>query len=612
MYEPVQVRPLFPAVVLAVVAMARPAFAVNPRAEAAALDALSKAEGDFLGMNYASGAARLDKALRACAPVNCSAGTQAALLRDIGTMEFRAGDKGFATRAFTEALKLQPNIDLNPSYDAPELRALWNEVKGGGAAPSGGGAPVGAPAAGGAPTAGGGPASPFAQPKGDFIHTPAAEQRYDTPLPIYIEGGPNGVAHVIVRYKSSEDSEDAEWQHMDLSRVGAGWGGQLPCNAVISGTVRYYIQGYNKDMDPIATNGDAKDPYQVTIRDELTGQPPHLPNRAPPRMCHPPKKVAAAPVRESRESRETEKESEDTGETSKEDCPPGMPGCGKEKEKTDEDEEAKEEEGGEEGKGEGEGKKKRKKQTPKFWLGVALHIDFMQLPSGTDVCRLYPQGAPMQGLPANDKHFYCTDPNGVDFPTRVSPQQNDQLTPTNSGQSNGGLSPGNVRLMASLDYTATSNILVGGRVGYVLLTYPGAAAVKDNYAWGQKFYLELRITGFIGKNPLKQGTLAPMIFGGGGVSAHDAHTSGTSRLCAAMINGMPPNGCNMMMLAAPRDVPVDEWVTNGPGFVALGGGLRYGASRNLGLTGAVRIDLSFGNNGLIPTVGPEIGLQYGF
>src|SRR6516225_7518909 len=100
--SPVRPRPLFLLVVLTLAAMARPAFAVNPRVEAAALDALSKAEGDFLGMNYASGAARLDKALRACAPANCSAGTQAALLRDIGTMEFRAGDRGFATKAFTE------------------------------------------------------------------------------------------------------------------------------------------------------------------------------------------------------------------------------------------------------------------------------------------------------------------------------------------------------------------------------------------------------------------------------------------------------------------------------------------------------------------------------
>ena len=613
--SPVRARPLFLVVVLTLAAMARPAFAVNPRAEAAALDALSKAEGDFLGMNYASGAARLDKALRACAPANCSANTQAALLRDIGTMEFRAGDRGFATKAFTEALKLQPNIDINPSYDAPDLRALWNEVKGGG---GGGGPPVGGGGVPAGPSATGvAPPQTFAQPRGDFIHTPAAEQVADTPLPIYVEGGPNGVAHVIVRFKSSEDSEEAEWQHMDLSRVGAGWGGQLPCAAVLGGTVRYYIQGYNKDMDPIATNGDAKNPYQVPIRDELAGPAPHLPNRAPPRICHPPKKVAAARERERDRDRDRDNEDtgdKDTGETAKDDCPPGMPGCGKEKEKTDEDEDKGDEEEG------GEGKKKKKIKAPRIWVGIGLNIDFMQIPSGTDVCRLHPgtlfnqMPNPQAGLPANDKHFYCTDPNGADVPTRGDHGlQNDQLTPTNAGQSAGGVSPANVRIMAALDYAVSNNILIGARLGWVFLTYPGAAAVQNSYAWGQKYYVEGRITGFIGKDPLKKGTLAPMVFGGGGVSSTDAHTSGTVRLCAAQtsittLSCAPPLG----NLAAPKDIPVDEWITNGPGFADLGLGLRYAATREIGLLGAVRVNLSFGNNGLIPTVGPEIGLQYGF
>ncbi|MBV9949065.1 MAG: hypothetical protein JOZ69_19610, partial [Myxococcales bacterium] len=150
--------------------------AASPRAEAAAADALRKAEGDFLVMNYASGAARLDRALRGCAPANCSPATQAALLRDIGTMEFRAGDRGFAVKAFGDALRLQPAIELNPNYDSPDLRALWNEVKGG-AAPAPAGAAPGAPPAAPPPQAQ--PPAPtvpppptFPQPSGDFTHTP--------------------------------------------------------------------------------------------------------------------------------------------------------------------------------------------------------------------------------------------------------------------------------------------------------------------------------------------------------------------------------------------------------------------------------------------------------
>jgi hypothetical protein len=597
-------------VVLALVPLARPAFAANPRAEAGALDALSKAEGDFLGMNYASGAARLDKALRACAPANCSAATQAALLRDIGTMEFRAGDKGFATKAFTEALKLQPNIDLNPSYDSPDLRAAWVEVKGGGA-PAG---PV-APTAPGVPAGGGAPPPPsFQQPTGDFIHVPAAEQRVDTPLPVYVEAGPNGVAHVIVRFNSSEDSDEAEWNHMDLSRVGAGWGGVIPCAAVLGGTLRYYIQGYNKDMDPIATNGDAKTPYQVPIRDELAGPAPHLPNRAPPRACH----QAAKP-----KPTEAAAASSEDKETAKEDCPPGMPGCGK-SDKGDEDEDTSKSDE-DEGDEKGTSKKKKKKEFSRWWVGVSAHLDFMQIPSGPDLCRLHPNNAPGAPIatPANDKHFYCTDTlTGNDFPTRIRPDQNNELTPLNAGQSNGGVVPGNFRIFASLDYAATSNILIGGRIGFVLGTYQGTAkstantygpaAIHDGYAWGQPFYAELRLTGVIGKDPLRKGGWAPLLFVGGGASDFDAHTSGSATLCARNANPVPP-ACMMPMADKPDTrVNVDMWITNGPLFIDFGGGVRYGFSPHLGFTGALRVNVSLGSNGAIPTVGPELGLQYGF
>jgi hypothetical protein len=586
--SPVRAGPIF--IVLILLAFTRPALAANPRAEVVALETLSKAEGDFLAMNYASGAARLDKALRACG--SCSLSTQAALLRDIGTMEFRAGDKGFATKAFSEALKLQPNIDLNPSYDSPDLRAAWAEVKGAGAPPAA--APAPPPPVAAPPT----PATPkvepppvFVQPKGDFTHTPAAEQRIDTPLPIYIEGGPNGVAHVIIRYKNSEQGDEAEWNHTDMSRVGAGWGGQLPCNAVVGGTMRYYIQAYNKDMDPVATNGDAKNPYQVPIREELAGPPPHLPNRSAPRACHQPEKPKPEPEKEP----------------PKEDCAPGTPGCAK-AEKPDEEEEAKsDEDEGDETKG-GAKKKKPPRDFPRIWVGLGVHIDFMQIPSGQDLCRLNPSG-PNVAQPANDRHFYCTDASGTDFPARTLAGQtvNDQLSPGTAGASGGGIDLGNVRIMASVDYAATGNLLVGVRGGVTLLTYPGKSAVTDKFATGSILYGEARVTGLIGKEPLRRSGIAPILFVGGGYSAFDAHATGVATRCKTMTAS-----CNPTMVAAPLDVPVNLWITNGPGFVDVGGGVRYAPMPKLAFIGALRINLSFGNNGLIPTAGPEVDAQYGF
>src|SRR5207248_3088894 len=123
---------------------------------------------------------------------------------------------------------------------------------------------------------------------------------------------------------------------------------------------------------------------------------------------------------------------------------------------------------------------------------------------------------------------------------------NNMLTPGTAGTSNGGVVPGSVRLMLSLDYAATTNILVGLRVGFVLGTYQGTpqssanpygpAAIHDHYAWGQPFYGEARLTGVIGKDALRKGGLAPILFGGVGLSDFDAHTAAAppgATLCSA-------------------------------------------------------------------------------
>jgi len=575
------------------VALPRSVLAANSRAEVAALDALNQAESDYLGMSYAAGAARLDKALRACAPANCSSGTQAALLRDIGTMQFRAGDKAVAVKAFGEALKLHPTIDLNPDYESADLRAAWDEVKGGGPPRAASGAPA-APAAppliplAPAPSSTAPPAplppAPVApaplpvppppvlpQPgKGDFVHTPVAEQKVDTPLPIFIEGGPADAYHVIVRYKRAKERDDAEWSHIDLLRTGRGWTGLIPCNDVVVGTMRYYVQAYNKDMDPVGGNGDAKTPYQVPIREELAGPPPHLPFKNPPKACHGKPQPGDAPAKEAVE---TEPAATEAAQVK-----------GEEKDKR-------------------VAKPGAKQPLRRWWIGAGLHFDFLTMPAGNDLCRLDPNTA----LPVNDKHVFCYAPDlGSDFPAHslAGATQNNQLQPGTAGTSGGGIVLANLRVFASLDYAINANILLGVRGGYVLLRSPAVQAVADGYAFGSGIYFEARATGVIAKDALQKDGFAPVAFVGAGASAFDGHTSGTATLCpaaSASCNGVKPTPVN-----------VDMWWSNGPGFIDFGGGLRYAPAPQYGIIGAVRVNLSLGNNGLIPTVGPEISGQMGF
>ncbi|MBV9948455.1 MAG: hypothetical protein JOZ69_16510 [Myxococcales bacterium] len=584
--------------------------AASPRAEAAAADALRKAEGDFLVMNYASAAARLDRALRGCAPANCYPTTQAALLRDIGTMEFRAGDRGFAVKAFGDALRLQPSIELNPSYDSPDLRAVWNEVKGEGAPAPAGAAPAAPPAAPAAPPPPPAPTVPppptFPQPSGDFTHTPAREQRIDTPLPIYIEGGPPGVTHVVVRYKSQAQGDESEWGHMNLARVGNGWGGMIPCASVIAGTVRYYIQAYNKDMDPVASNGDAKHPYQVPVREELFGEPSHLPGRAPPHACHvapkrkvepPPAPVAAtapglsAPAASSAHAQAADtaaepEEEESASQGAGGECTPGTAGCPK----TRADAES--------ARGAGPDKASR------LWIGASLSLDIFSIPSGDNLCLLQPSG-PNAGEPLNDKFIYCTDPGNQDFPTRdpaVGRALNQQLHDLGqAGHSDGGTVVGTMHIALSADYAFVDNFLIGGRAGITVGTFPGQAASTDGHAAKLPIlYLEARLTWVPGHQPFARGGLAPMVFVGAGYGEFDGHTSGVAR-APGMTNGSFVR------------VPVNFWVTSGPFFGALGAGIRYALPGTQWVGSlALRANLAANGSGVVPSLGPDVAIQYGF
>jgi hypothetical protein len=414
---------------------------------------------------------------------------------------------------------------------------------------------------------------------------PAIEQKVNTPLPVYVEGGPEEVKAVVVKYKGATMSE---WRRVDLDKVGDGWGGLIPCSDVTSGTMRYYIQGLNKNKEPIANSGDAKHPFTVPIREEISGDEPRLPGMKPPKACS----GAGA------------------------DCPPDFPGCGKSKggdeesgEKTEGEGEQKEGENAEKGEGAPSGKFKR------FWLGIVpLNFDLMHLPGGNNVCRLNPIGMANAGQPYNTLNYYCTNQDGSDFPTRndSTGAQNAQLRPGTSGNVNDQIAFGNWRLLVSFDYAVTGNLLVGLRLGATFNTYPGGspslgptdsknAAVRDGRASSLgALYAEVRGTYLIGKDPLVKG-LAPLVMLGGGLSEFDAHTSDKV--------GLYVTGSNTMLAQPPRTVNI--WRTGGPGFLMLGGGLRYGAGR-FGVTAAVRLDVALGGNGAIPAFGPEVGVQFGF
>ncbi len=395
----------------------------------------------------------------------------------------------------------------------------------------------------------------YEAPSGDFDHTPASEQKANTPLPVYAAISQD-IARARVKYKGAGMSD---WARVEMKRMGKGWGALIPCGAVVPGKMRYFIQGLDAEGDVDASSGDPKHPFEVPIRrGDIASAAPHLPGRAAPQTCD--ENTPAEPAHGDH----TEEPAEHPAEHEREP-----------------EEEAPERPSG-------------PLPYARWWVGAAGGVDFLALPGGGDLCALTSSTAP-----ANGSGYYCTNPNGSDFPSRATGAQNAALVPGQAGTVSGGLHPGDVRVLVAVDYALTPAILVGGRIGGVLNTYPGGAAVTDHHAYGSKFHWEARGTYVFGDAPLTHEGFAPTVFASFGMAEFDGHV--------ASIVSMSQKASSI-----PISQPVNIWMTNGPWFLGVGGGARYQFSPRFAFNAAARLNIAFGGSGALVTYGPELTLQYGF
>ena len=513
------------------------------RIEAAAKDAIKRVHGDFRASAFEDAIARLQKAIGACGTVRCSATTRAALLRDLGVMQFRLGNRNAAAASFGEAFRVDPKIEPDPKFDGPDVHAEWMAAKEDAAIFGGG------------------------QPTGDFVHTPASEQAMGTPLPVYVEyTGDQKLASVTVKYKGATSSE---YKRVPLTRMGSGWGGLIPCGDVTRGVMRYYIQGFDASNSPAALSGDPKRPFLVRIRTSINGPGPNLPGQASPVACR-------------------------NGE-----CTPGTPGCGETSpgESTEEEGERCEDDAQCSG---GvacvhgrcvhpHAVEESSNTYARFWVGVSGSVDITSLSSTGNACKLSSAGKPSAA------GYYCTNPDGSDFPSRQSPDQNDALADGKAGTVGGGPTVGNVRVMASFDVALGPSFLLGARLGYVLNAYPGAAVKRDGAGFTTPIHLEARAGYLFGDKPLVHNGAAPYFFAAAGLAEFDAGTT-----IAAVQNGIPGQRI------------VRAWQTSGPGFIAVGAGARYAFSPRIAFLAAMKLAAAFGGSGVYPTLAPEVSIQYGF
>jgi hypothetical protein len=591
-------RRLLPWIVVIVASLvAVPAWA-DPATEAAAKALQKKAiEEDFLNLDYPSAIKKLQGAAAKCDGDKCSPPVKGAVLRDLGAMQVLAGNEGDGRTSFGQAIALDSTLELDPSYKNPQLDAVWNDVK------------KKAPAAG---AGGGGAATPPAgpPPAGDFAHTAPPEELVRTPLAIYAEyTGGETLARVIVKYKGAGMGD---WKPVELKKSGeSGWAGLVPCKDVTQGTMTYYIQGFNAANDPVATSGSRNKPFSVPVKNQIAGDPPALPGQDPPKQC---------------------------GELAGAECPPDFPGCNTKKgsgEDCDKNDQCKsnacvggkcaeKKSGGEDcsaddecasgscsdgkcteaKKGDGEdcessdecdsGSCKEDKcaggggsGAPKIFVGLALGLDLYPLPGAQNVCALNAGGT---GPLTSGNPYTCLS-GSTPFPGTSNPAINGAIrtTPGSSDQVLGGFAHGPLPIMASFDYALNPNMMVGARAGYELLTIPTGGAFPP-------IHLEARFTYLLGHDAVSA-KLAPIIFAGAGAGEFDAM--------------VPVQVLSKNPAVAP--VNVNAWLTAGPVFGTLGGGVRYQLAKKIFATGAIKLQGAFGGTaGFLFGVVPELGITYGF
>lgn len=537
-------------------AHAGPAFAQG-KVETNARNLQKKAiEDDYLASEFTKAQDRLQRAIGMCGEKKCSAGLRARLRRDLGVVQVGGQldtEKGITS--FVDALKIDASITLDADVRTKDLDAAFAEARKR--------AGLDAPAAPPTP-----PAPPPGPPAGDFAHTPAPAHQTRTPIPVYADyTGDQPLTKVTVRYRGFGMTD---WKGVDLKRMSEkGWGGTLPCSDVQQGAMTYYVVGFNANNDPVATSGDRNNPYKTTVAKDRPADPPHLPGVAAPSQCSEAqsREVVATFDKGGKDNGEF---CEDSSECSSHRCESAR--CAE--------------------------PLVEKPKPRRLWFGLAASLDFAFIPSSDDTCKL-----DESGIPLNDESYYCIGADGTDFPSRDPDLREENLAiiqSSNGGSDRvtGGGALANVRLLLTFDYALTGNILLGGRAGLVLRRYPGVAAENDGQRTPFPIHLEGRITYLFGSSePLFRAGLAPLVFGAVGLGQYET--------------AVPVQIISRQGTAPPVRQTADAWHIAGPIFFSVGAGARYAFTERLAILGAPKLNLAFGN-AFVPSLGLEVGAQYGF
>jgi hypothetical protein len=464
---------------------------------------------DYLATNFAEAAKKMEQAVALCrAPADCAPAVRARVLCDLGVVYFALQRPDDGRAQFAAALKEDPSVAMDGDLATTDLQREFTAIKG---RPGGPSADAGAGAVGTAPPS----------PQSDMVHSPPASQAVLTPLPIYVEL-PDGIqaVKVYVRYRPFGAKE---WKTAYMSKVGAGYGTELPCADVgdSSGDLKYFIQAVDGAGDVVASSGRLSDTYRVKIVQRLDGEAPHLPGRAAPGAC------AAAT-----------------------DCPPEFPGCHETKTTSAacvSDDECAQGQSCVDGACSGAEVAAAPALAPykKNWLSIGFQEDALLMPSASDAC-------------TGGTGYTCFGSDGSYYADLPLAGADDQV--------NGGLRLATMRVLFGYDRAITENVMLGGRVGFAL----GGGPQRPTASGFMPLHLEARASYWFGNDPLARAGFRFYVLAAGGAAQIDA--------------GVPVDVyANPQAYMMGQSQSYQAWKKTGLGFVALGGGAMFAITPATGI-----------------------------
>lgn len=485
-------------------------------------------DDDYLATDFAAAEKKLEDALKLCGQSACSNAVRAGVHISLGIVLGGQGKVAEAKARFVAGLEIDPKVELDQDLATPEVKLAFDEAKN--------------------------EVLGVLEVEEEVVleeiaHTPPAEAALHTPLPIFVVVPEDiDASRVQLRYRPPGTSD---YKSMQLPQIDVGYGGEVPCRELgQEGVLVYYVQVLDSTGAVVMTAGTLAQPFRVRIREEIAGDPPHLPGKPPPEACVKRKPKAPPPQEDATIYPPCD---------SDRDCAEGMFCNAKSRCETgfgdDEDEE-----------------KDAFSKAKKSWVTVSFAAD-IAYSSGVDVCTQESQ---------RDNYFACYQSNGEPYGgTPILGRANDIQ---------GGFAPSTMRALVGYDHLVHPNVTVGGRLGYAFNGSP------DDFL---PFHADARVAFYFGNDPFSRAGVRPFVFAAFGLMQVD--TKVPVEVLEEGGDCTKPGGCK---------VDLDAWKRAGNVFAGLGVGAQYAVTPAHALVLAVRGEYLFPASAAVIT--PEIGFATGF